>query len=63
MGVDHTHKQHKKSGNRTAPKSENVYLRLLVQLYSFLARMFRNANFSFEGILLHNLPVSRVEKV
>lgn len=39
MGIDHTSKQHKRSGHRTAPKSDNVYLKLLVKLYTFLARM------------------------
>lgn len=42
MGIDHTSKQHKRSGHRTAPKSDNVYLKLLVKLYTFLARMFKN---------------------
>lgn len=40
MGKDHLGKQHKRSGHREAPKSENVYLALLVKLYSFLARMY-----------------------
>lgn len=41
MGRDHTSKQHARSGHRSAPKSDNVYLKLLVKLYSFLARMYR----------------------
>lgn len=40
MGRDHTSKQHERSGHREAPKSDNVYLKLLVKLYSFLARMY-----------------------
>lgn len=40
MGRDHTTKQHARSGHREAPKSDNVYLKLLVKLYSFLARMY-----------------------
>lgn len=40
MGKDHTTKQHARSGHRTAPKSDNVYLKLLVKLYSFLARKY-----------------------
>ncbi|CAG8845941.1 36585_t:CDS:2, partial [Racocetra persica] len=36
-GID-IKKHHVKNGNRTEPKSENVYLRLLVKLYRFLAR-------------------------
>lgn len=39
MGRDHHVKPHKKSSNRTAPKSDNVYLKSLVTLYSYLARM------------------------
>lgn len=39
MGIDHYTKQHKRSGHRTAPKSDNAYLKMLVKLYSFLARM------------------------
>lgn len=39
MGRDHTTKQHARHSQRTAPKSDNVYLKLLVKLYSFLARM------------------------
>lgn len=42
MGIDHTSKQHKRSSHRTAPKSDNVYLKLLVKLYAFLARMSDN---------------------
>lgn len=42
MGIDHTSKQHKRVSHRTAPKSENVYLKMLVRLYTFLARMFYN---------------------
>lgn len=37
MGIDIRHK-HPKKGRRTAPKSEDPYLRLLVKLYRFLAR-------------------------
>jgi hypothetical protein len=38
MGIDSTKKQHVKSSHRAAPASENVYLKLLVKLYRFLAR-------------------------
>lgn len=38
MGKDSFTKKHQKHSNRTAPKSENVYLTLLVKLYRFLAR-------------------------
>lgn len=49
MGRDHTSKQHARSGHRTAPKSDNVYLKLLVKLYAFLARMYHIVN---QGLLL-----------
>jgi len=37
-GID-LDRHHVKSGHRSAPKSKNVYLALLVKLYRFLARM------------------------
>lgn len=40
MGKDHTKKQHVRVSHRTAPKSENVYLNVLVKLYTYLARMY-----------------------
>lgn len=43
MGKDHTKKQHKRVSHRTAPKSNNVYLDLLVKLYTYLARMYIQA--------------------
>ena len=36
-GID-LDRHHVRSGHRKAPKSENVYLKLLVKLYRFLAR-------------------------
>lgn len=33
-------RHHVKGTHRTAPKSDNVYLKLLVKLYRFLARKF-----------------------
>ncbi|CAH2447015.1 60S ribosomal protein L18-B [Komagataella phaffii CBS 7435] len=38
MGKVHTSKQHVKTSHRKAPKSENTYLKSLVELYSYLAR-------------------------
>ena len=39
VGIDlRTH--HERSTHRKAPKSDNVYLKLLVKLYRFLARKF-----------------------
>lgn len=41
MGKDHTKKQHVRAAHRTAPKSDNVYLDVLVKLYTYLARMYK----------------------
>lgn len=41
MGID-LDRHHVKGSHRKAPKSDNVYLKLLVKLYRFLARTFRN---------------------
>jgi hypothetical protein len=38
-GID-LDRHHVKGTHRTAPKSDNVYLKLLVKLYRFLARTF-----------------------
>ncbi|AQZ09328.1 RPL18B (YNL301C) and RPL18A (YOL120C) [Zygosaccharomyces parabailii] len=59
MGIDHTYKQHKRSGNRTAPKSDNVYLKLLCQLYSFLAR---RTDAPFNKVVLRSLFLSKTNK-
>ena len=45
--------------NRTAPKSENVYINLLHKLYSFLAR---RTDASFNGIVSKRLTASRVNR-
>ncbi|DBA01187.1 TPA: hypothetical protein N0F65_002322 [Lagenidium giganteum] len=45
--------------NRTAPKSENVYLNLLVRLYRFLAR---RTNSKFNGIVLRRLYQSNTNQ-
>jgi hypothetical protein len=39
IGID-LRKHHERSTHRKAPKSDNVYLKLLVKLYRFLARKF-----------------------
>merc|ERR1711963_827067 len=44
MGIDLKHK-HLKNKNRWEPRSEDVYLRMLVKLYRFLSRR-TNANFN-----------------
>lgn len=54
MGRDHFVKQHARSGHREAPKSDNVYLKLLVKLYAFLARMYQIFLNYFVNILSSN---------
>ena len=39
IGID-LDRQHVRATHRQAPKSDNVYLKLLVKLYRFLARRF-----------------------
>ncbi|ODV85334.1 hypothetical protein CANARDRAFT_207773 [[Candida] arabinofermentans NRRL YB-2248] len=59
MGRDHTTKQHARSGHRQAPKSENVYLKSLVKLYSFLAR---RTDAPFNKIVLRSLFLSKINR-
>ncbi|KAK6461718.1 60S ribosomal protein L18 [Scheffersomyces coipomensis] len=59
MGRDHTTKQHARSGHREAPKSDNVYLKLLVKLYSFLAR---RTDAPFNKIILKSLFLSKINR-
>ncbi|KAI5960959.1 uncharacterized protein KGF55_004226 [Candida pseudojiufengensis] len=59
MGRDHTTKQHIRSGHRTAPKSDNVYLKLLVKLYSFLAR---RTDAPFNKVILRSLFLSKINR-
>ncbi|KAJ1919059.1 60S ribosomal protein L18 [Mycoemilia scoparia] len=56
MGID-IGKRHVKSSARTEPKSENVYLRLL--LYSFLAR---RTDSDFNKAVLKRLAMSRINR-
>ena len=58
MGIDIT-KHHVKRGHRTAPASEDVYLRLLVKLYRFLARRTDSA---FNKVVLRRLFMSRTHR-
>jgi len=60
MGVDliHRHNKDKKSARRE-PKSDDVYIRLLVKLYRFLAR---RTDARFNKIVLHRLFMSRVNR-
>ncbi|KAH9894111.1 60S ribosomal protein L18 [Cubamyces lactineus] len=58
MGID-IKKHHVKKGNRTAPKSEDPYLLLLVKLYRFLARRTDSA---FNKAILHRLFLSKINR-
>ncbi|TEB29421.1 60S ribosomal protein L18-B [Coprinellus micaceus] len=55
MGIDIA-KHHVKKGARTAPKSEDPYLLLLVKLYRFLAR---RTDSKFNKVILHRLFLSK----
>ncbi|KAI8086695.1 60S ribosomal protein L18-A [Halteromyces radiatus] len=58
MGID-IKKHHVKNSNRTAPKSNNVYLQLLVKLYRFLAR---RTDANFNKVVLKRLFMSRINR-
>ena len=53
MGIDINHKKDRKV-HRKEPKSENVYLRLLVKLYRFLGR---RTNAEFNKVRIFNDPL------
>ncbi|OEJ81883.1 60S ribosomal protein L18-B [Hanseniaspora osmophila] len=59
MGIDHTSKQHKRVSHRTAPKSDNVYLKMLVKLYTFLARI---TDAPFNKVVLKALFLSKINR-
>eukprot|EP01100_Stratorugosa_tubuloviscum_P011489 TRINITY_DN512_c1_g2_i1.p1 TRINITY_DN512_c1_g2~~TRINITY_DN512_c1_g2_i1.p1 ORF type:complete len:186 (-),score=83.77 TRINITY_DN512_c1_g2_i1:144-701(-) len=58
MGIDLPN-QHIRKRQRTVPKSDNVYLRLLVKLYRFLSR---RTNSKFNKLILKRLCFSRTSK-
>ncbi|KAL5488224.1 hypothetical protein ACEPAI_6332 [Sanghuangporus weigelae] len=58
MGIDIA-KHHVKKGHRTAPKSEDPYLLLLVKLYRFLAR---RTDSSFNKVILRRLFLSKTNR-
>ncbi|XP_067935120.1 large ribosomal subunit protein eL18-like [Watersipora subatra] len=58
MGIDINHK-HDRKVRRTEPKSEDIYLRLLVKLYRFLAR---RTNSRFNKVVLRRLFMSRINR-
>ncbi|KAJ9060693.1 hypothetical protein DSO57_1022117 [Entomophthora muscae] len=58
MGID-IKKHHIKKSARTAPKSDDVYLRLLVKLYAYLARRTES---KFNKVVLKRLFMSRINR-
>merc|ERR1711953_618190 len=58
MGIDICHKNDRKV-RRTEPKSQDIYLRLLVKLYRFLAR---RTNAKFNKIILRRLFMSKTNR-
>lgn len=58
MGID-IKRHHVKSGHRSAPKSEDPYLLLLVKLYRFLAR---RTDAPFNKVILKRLFLSKINR-
>ncbi|XP_064416819.1 60S ribosomal protein L18 [Latimeria chalumnae] len=58
MGVDIRHNKDRKV-HRKEPKSQDIYLRLLVKLYRFLAR---RSNSNFNRVVLKRLFMSRTNR-
>ncbi|KAI9878804.1 MAG: hypothetical protein M1830_010488 [Pleopsidium flavum] len=58
MGID-LDAHHVRSSHRKAPKSDNVYLKLLVKLYRFLAR---RTDSKFNKTVLRRLFMSRINR-
>ncbi|KAI1081237.1 solute carrier family 25 member 42 [Whalleya microplaca] len=58
IGID-LDRHHVRSTHRKAPKSDNVYLKLLVKLYRFLAR---RTDSSFNKVVLRRLFMSRTNR-
>ncbi|GBL48771.1 putative ribosomal protein S19E [Candidozyma auris] len=59
MGKDHVTKQHVKKSQRTAPKSDNAYLKVLVKLYTYLAR---RTDAPFNKVILRSLFLSKINR-
>ncbi|DBA73434.1 hypothetical protein WJX77_002990 [Trebouxia sp. C0004] len=59
MGIDLEAGGRNKKVRRTAPKSENVYLKLLVKLYSFLVR---RTDSNFNKVVLKRLFMSKTNR-
>merc|ERR1712187_216255 len=58
MGI-YLDRHHVRSTHRKAPKSENVYLQVLVKLYRFLAR---RTDYNFNKVVLRRLFMSRINR-
>ncbi|KAJ0298687.1 eukaryotic ribosomal protein L18 [Colletotrichum abscissum] len=58
MGID-LDRHHVRSTHRKAPKSDNVYLKLLVKLYRFLTR---RTDSNFNKVILRRLFMSRINR-
>lgn len=58
MGIDIRHNKDRKV-RRTEPKSQDIYLRLIVKLYRFLAR---RTNSKFNKVILKRLFMSRIHR-
>merc|ERR1712156_637229 len=58
MGIDIRHNKDRKV-RRTEPKSQDIYLRLLVKLYRFLAR---RSDAKFNKIILKRLFMSKINR-
>ncbi|KXJ89244.1 eukaryotic ribosomal protein L18 [Microdochium bolleyi] len=58
MGID-LDRHHVRSTHRKAPKSDNVYLKLLVKLYRFLARRTES---NFNKVVLRRLFMSKTNR-
>ncbi|XP_033631207.1 60S ribosomal protein L18-like [Asterias rubens] len=58
MGIDLDHSTQRRV-HRTEPKSQDIYLRLLVKLYRFLAR---RTNSKFNKVVLRRLFMSRANR-
>jgi len=58
MGID-LDRHHVRNSHRKAPKSDNVYLKLLVKLYRFLAR---RTDSNFNKVILRRLFMSRINR-
>merc|ERR1711975_177796 len=59
MGIDIKAGGRVKISKRTSPKSENVYIRLLVKLYRFMAR---RVDSNFNKVILKRLFMSKMNR-